>query len=97
MEYPGGWDLLVGSLSCTVDQPDLAWAFLLRQALVRDRPGDRATFLDAVRLETERGDITGPTLAKRVAMSLEAAGIALPAGSVADPYGKTARERLKAL
>jgi hypothetical protein len=96
MEYPGSWDLLVSSLSvCGLEQPDRAWTFLLRQGLVRDAPGDHAAFADFVRRETDLGHITGLSISKRVAIALETAGIALPAGRVPDPFGATARERLK--
>jgi hypothetical protein len=102
MEYPGGWNLLVGSLAaCRLDQPaarpqpDVAWAFLLRQGLVRDAPGDRIAFAGFVRVEVDLGPITGATIAYRVAMALEGAGIALPAGRVPDPDGKIAREKFK--
>ena len=66
------------------------------QRLVRDAPGDRDQFAHVVHAESEE-EITGPTLALRVALRLARAGIALPAGQAADPWGKVAAERLLAI
>jgi hypothetical protein len=95
MEWPGSWDLLTASLAATdLQRPFAAWAFLFIQGLVRDAPGDREAFADFIREEVERGPITGPSVACRVAGSLAQAGIALPAGRVPDPHGAVAAERL---
>ena len=95
MESPVSWDLLTASLAVTdLQRPFAAWAFLVTQGLVRDTPGDRDVFADASRREIERGPITGPSLACRLASVLTRAGIALPAGHVPDPGGLTAAQRL---
>jgi hypothetical protein len=97
MEHPGSWNLLTGSLAVSdLSQEAAAWAFLTTHGLVRNDPGDEETFITVVRQEIERGPITGPTEALRVAMELERLGIALPAGRTPDPFGKIAAERLKA-
>ena len=97
MEYPGSWELLTASLAvCDLAQSQVAWEFLARHGLVRNGPGDRETFVGLVRREMTRGPITGPSLARRVAIALNNVGIALPAGEVPDPWGKIAEGRLKA-
>lgn len=98
MEYPGSWDLLTASLAvCDLAQSEVAWAFLVRHGLVRNGPGDTETFISLVRQEINRGPITGPSVAQRVAISLSSVGIALPAGEAPDPWGKIAEGRLKAI
>ena len=97
MEYPGSWNLLTASLA--VFDPlegEAAWKFLTSQGLVRNSAGDLETFVDLVRKEVDRGSITGPSLALRVATALQKSGIALPAGEVPDQLGKIAEGRLKA-
>lgn len=69
----------------------------MRQGLVRNAPGDSETFISLVRQEIDRGPVTGPSVALRVATALEGAGIALPAGEAPDPWGKIAEERLKGI
>jgi hypothetical protein len=97
MEYPGSWNLLTASLAvCDLAQGEVAWAFLTRHGLVRNAPGDSETFISLVRQEIDRGPITGPSVALRVATSLKGVGIALPAGETPDPWGKIAEARLKA-
>lgn len=96
MESPSSWDLLTASLAVTdLERPFAAWAFLVIQGLVRDTPGDREAFADAVREEIGQGPITGWSVACRVAKSLARAGIALPAGFVADARAAVAAERLE--
>ena len=95
MEPPGSWDLLTASLAvCDLAHSEVAWAFLTRHGLVRTSVGDGATFMSLVRQEVDRGPITGPSIARRVAMALQDAGIALSAGEAPDPWGKLAKERL---
>src|SRR5262245_15509537 len=98
MENPGSWNLLTGSLAaCDLAQGDQAWAFLVKYGLVRNAPGDKETFLNLVKKEVDRGPITGPSLALRIANALKDAGIALPSGDVPDPWGKVAEKRFKAM
>lgn len=93
-ESPKTWDLLTASIAVSdLTKPFSAWAFLVIQGLVRDAPGDRDQFAHVVHAESEE-EITGPTLALRLALRLAKAGIALPAGQAADPWGKVAAERL---
>jgi hypothetical protein len=95
MEWPGSWDLLTASLAATdLQRPFAAWAFLVIQGVVRDAPGDREAFADIIREEVQRGPITGPSVACRVAGSLAQAGIALPASRAPDPHGTVAAQRL---
>src|SRR6266566_1284015 len=95
MEFPGSWNLLTASLAvCKLDSPATAWAFLVRQGMVRNTPSDCDAFVRFVRQEIERGPITGPSVAWRVASALESAGIALPAGKASDPWAKISQERL---
>ena len=97
MENPREWTLLVSSLSVApLERADDAWEFLRRHHLVRDQDGDKEAFARIVRREIDLGPMPGPSVAKRVAMALEREGIALPAGSAADPEGATARERWQA-
>ena len=92
MEYPGSWDSLTASLAvCNLSRIDEAWTFLLNRGFVRNGPGDPETFTELVRQEIERGPITGPSIALRVAMQLKDVGIALPAGDTPDPWGKIAQ------
>lgn len=98
MESAGSWNLLTASLAvCKLDRVAAAWAFLVLHGLVRDAPGDSDAFVNFVREEIDRGPITGPSVAFRVARALEIAGIALPAGKAPDPWAKIAQERLKKL
>jgi hypothetical protein len=95
MESPTSWSLLTASLAVSdLRQVNDAWAFLAAQGLVRDEAGDRDAFADFVRAEYARGDVTGPSLACRVAGCLVRAGIALPAGEVPDPGGTVAARRM---
>ena len=96
MENPGSWNLLTASLAVSdLAQREVAWAFLTNQRLVRNSVGDIDTFMALVQQEIDRGPITGPSLALRVATALQGVGIALPAGDVPDPWGKIAEERLR--
>lgn len=96
MEYPGSWSLLTASLAvCDLSRGELAWAFLTKNGLVRNQPGDSEAFLSLVRQEIDRGPITGPSVALRVETALKTVGIALPSGSTLDPWGKIAKARLK--
>lgn len=96
MEPPDSWDLLTASLAvCDLTKPLSAWSFMVVQGLVRDDDGDRDTFLELLRYEQARGDITGPSLARRVAGSLTSAGIALPAGGIPDPWAQCAGNRIE--
>ena len=89
--------MLTASLAvCDLEQGDVAWAFLTTHGLVRNAPGDSETFKKLLREQIDRGPITGPSVALRVASALERAGIGLPIGEAPDPWGKTAQERRKA-
>jgi hypothetical protein len=94
-ESPAGWDLLTASIAVSdLTEPFSAWAFLVLQGLVRDAPGDRDLFARAVREESAQ-EITGPTAARRVAIRLSRAGIALESGQAPDRWGKVAAQRLQ--
>jgi len=98
MEYPKSWNALTASLAaCDLRKPSLAWAFAVVQGLVRDDPGDRDMFLRSLEMELERGEITGPSVALRVASALSSAGIVRPPGMLPDPWGEVASARLEAI
>jgi hypothetical protein len=97
-ESPESWNLLTASLAvCDLSQPRSAWAFLILQGLVRDSDDEREVFLRFVREEQARGPITGWTLPRRVAESLATGGITSSAAQVADPWGRTAADRLESV
>ena len=97
MEHPASWDLLTASIAvCDLEDPFAAWAFLVVQGLVRDATGDRETFVKVVHEERDR-DITGPSVALRVASSLKDAEIALEGAKVPDPWAGIASERLEVM
>jgi hypothetical protein len=88
------WDLLTGSLAaCDLARPDCAWAFLVLQGLVNDSAANRAEFARVVAEEQAVGVIIGPTMPRRIALRLKAAGIALPQASTPDPQGVLAAAR----
>ncbi len=94
MESPDSWNLLTASLAVSdLRRPHEVWCFLTSQGLVRDGPGDLEGFLQFVGDETERGEITGPSLARRIASSVENSGMALKKGFDSDPWAKTAKKR----
>jgi hypothetical protein len=95
MEDPHGWDALTASLAvCDLDR-DLpaAWAFLVLQGLLRDGAGDRDRFFGIARQEIERGPITGPTVAWRVAAGLRSTGLAVGPHERPDPLAAAASAR----
>jgi len=95
-EPASSWNLLTASLAVSdLTRPNQVWAFLVMQGLVRDEPGDRDRFVQIAREESE--PLTGPTVAKRMALRLADDGIALPAGLVPDPWAVLAAERLQAV
>ena len=94
-ESPETWDLLTASLAvCDLRDAQRAWSFLVHHDLVRDEEGDRERFIAIVQYEIPR-EITGPTLSRRVALSLGSAGLTLPAGDTPDPMARIAAERMK--
>lgn len=94
MESPSSWDLLTSSLfASTLQATGETWAFLMLQGLVRDEPGDREEFGAVVGEVMAEGEITGPSLAARIASRLSAAGLVLPAADSPDPGGRIAIER----
>ena len=98
MESPGSWNLITSSLAvCDLGRPNLAWAFLLVQGLVRGNIGECEAFIGIVEKEQARGEITGPSLAYRIASSLIEANIVLPAGQVSDPWGECATRRIESI
>jgi hypothetical protein len=95
MESPESWNALTATFAvCDLKKPHAAWAFAVVQGLVRDDPGDRDFFLRTLEEEEARGEITGPTIACRVAAMLSGAGIVLPLGRVPDPWARIAGSRL---
>jgi hypothetical protein len=72
------------------------WASLAAAGIVRDRPGDRESFLAAMRDPRIYTDITGPTSAWRAAQAVRNLGLALPAAAKRDPFARDAERRLSA-
>jgi hypothetical protein len=94
MEPPKSWDRLTATLAvCDLSKPFRAWAFLVLQGLVRDLPGDRENFLRFVQQERGR-EITGPSLARRIAILLARFDLTLPASDEPDPEAESALQRL---
>ena len=94
MESPSTWDLLTASLAVLdLDDPHSAWSFLVVQGLVHDAGSEREQFAAIVRHEQSL-DVTGPSIAARIAAELSTAGIATSAGGLADPWGRRAAARL---
>jgi hypothetical protein len=95
-ESPFGWDLLTSSLAVSdlENEANKAWAFLVIQGLVHDRPGDRDRFFEIVRRTLEQGPITGPTVARRVAIGIRGAGLTVRSEDPPDPMAKIAQARL---
>jgi hypothetical protein len=81
---------------CDLDRPHHAWAFLVVHGLVIDQADERQTFLRILEQETPR-NITGPSLARRVAMALEGVGVARPAALIGDPSGALAMQRFETI
>ena len=94
-ESPEDWDLLESSLAVWNLQKDAnkAWAFLVIQGLVQDRPGDRDIFQEIVQKEVSR-QITGPTVSRRVGFGLRRADLAASLEDQPDPWAEIARARL---
>lgn len=98
MESPESWDLLTASLAVSdLTNPEFVWAFLVVQGLVRGHRKDRLAFLELLRFEQERGPITGPTLAARVASALSTRGITQSRANVADPNARIANQRIETI
>jgi hypothetical protein len=95
MEHPATWNRATASLACFgADHAEEAWAFLVDDGLVNDRPGDRDAFLEMVREEDH--EITGPSRAARVAGRMERAGLLRGEATAPDPEGNQARQRVEA-
>src|SRR5687768_5242911 len=91
-ESPQTWDCITGSLAISdLENPYNVWAFLVLQGIVLDAPENRQIFVDVVAQE-KMTDITGPTAARRISLCLRELGIVLPAGLMADPWGKKSAE-----
>ncbi len=94
MESPESWNALTASLAVSdLKNPHAAWTFIAIRGFVRDDPGDRDSFVRFVREEEARGEITGPTIAHRVAEALVGAGIVRPSGMRPDPWGRSSSRR----
>lgn len=95
MEAPDGWNALTAALSvCRLHDLPRTWAFLSLQGLVDDQYDQRAEFLALARAEIELGEITGPSIAWRIANSMLRAGLAGAPALESDPFGNQAARRL---
>ncbi|MBC8104605.1 MAG: hypothetical protein H7Z41_18675 [Cytophagales bacterium] len=97
MENPESWNLLIASLNAAEAErdPEMAWAFLLVQGLVKSSPARHASFVALTQALSEerrrQGNMAGPTFGSQLAQRLSA--MTLPAGRHADPFGKIAKKR----
>jgi hypothetical protein len=98
LESPQTWDLLTSSLAVSnLRKTSDTWSFLVVQGLVGDTGQERDAFQQIVNRVLAEGQITGPSEALRVASDLFSSGIASPAASTPDPWGKIAESRLETL
>jgi hypothetical protein len=91
MENPEYWDRLTATLA-QVDLRDLeaVWGFLSHAGVIEhDRRGAFDQVVTAVTGELARGEITGPSYARRIASHLQ--GFQSPRGAQPDPGGAEAR------
>jgi len=91
MENPAHWDRLTATLAM-VDLRDLeaVWGFIAHASVIEhDRRGAFDQVVAAVTGELGRGEITGPSCARRIASQLE--GLKTPRGAQHDPEGIDAR------
>ena len=95
MESPETWNLLTSSLaSIDFNEAEILWAFLVLQGLLKSDDTSRQRFMKTLAAIIDEGDITGPSMARRLSIALTAEGIALEAGEMPDPWGKEAELRL---
>jgi hypothetical protein len=96
MEPPDSWDLLTASLAvCNLQAPAQAWRFVTHQQLIEDTPENQKLFFETTQFEVERGPVTGPSEACRIAGSLVSAGVVDATLNMPDPNGDTASQRLE--
>ena len=94
MEYPGTWNVLTSSLSVAdLDDAERTWEFLRKYDLVAESPDGVVRLAQTIKAELDRGPITGPSLAYRVAGRLIEAGLTLGAAGAPDPFGTIAAGR----
>jgi hypothetical protein len=98
LESPQTWNLLTSSLAVSnLRKTHDTWSFLVVQGLVVDTAQERNAFRQIVKRVLAEGQITGPSEALRVASDLSSSGIATPAASQPDPWGKIAESRRQTL
>lgn len=94
MEAPDGWDALTAALAvCPLGDLPRVWAFLRLQDLLSDAPDSLTRFQALAQAELARGEITGPSMAWRIAYALTQAGLTLPAADLPDPLARRAGVR----
>ena len=97
MENPEGWDLLTSSLAVSnLNDVNKTWAFLRTQGLLVWQGKAQQAFEEIVAEVLTQGEITGPSEAHRIAVRLKSAGITTELATTPDPWGETAKVRLKA-
>ena len=95
MESPQSWNLLTSSLAVSeLGDSARTWSFLLLQGLVSADDPAREIVERSIAEVQEEGEITGPTMALRIADRLHAAGITTDLASRSDPWGEVAKARL---
>jgi hypothetical protein len=72
------------------------WAFLVSQGLVEDDRRSRVAFREALRKELDRGEITGPSLPRRVACHLDDVIVDPEGAGTPDPWGNEAKAAFEA-
>lgn len=94
MESPEGWDALTACFAVSrIPYGEETWGFLAAEGMVRDQPGDRETFVAAMRDPEIYEEITGPSPAWRAAKAVRSLRLALPAASKRDPWARDAEKR----
>ncbi len=76
-----------------LDKIEVTWAFLVLEGIVDPRDVTRQAFATIVGEVIEKGEITGPSKACRVAIRLGSLGMTTGAANKPDPWGNIAKSR----
>ena len=96
MESPESWSLLTSSLAVsTLDRRSFTWAFLVTQGLIDPENLPVQAFFSVIEDVKQRGDVTGPSEAARVAGQLETMSVTTKLAKTPDPCATLAESRLR--